>query len=434
MEMKKFLVPFLAVIVAVFLVATVSADQITSDAYVYVNDQVVAHYTYDYSTGAEILTLPNYIVEVDAGEMANIEIEFVVVDDGNPDTGPMWDRDVTFEAEIEGDKDRVNAVSNGFVVEEGTNPASKKLTLKVPYELEDDLSYLVDLNVELDGRDHKTEIRDIPLRVMRPSYNIDIMSVNVPQYVDAGENFPVDVVLRNIGYLELDSLYVTVSVSELGVIQGPVYFGSLEALDEVCTFGCNDDDDNEVFGRINLEMPYGVQAGSYTLEVKVYNDDMTLSEVKTISVDNDFTDNVIVTDLSKNVDVGEEAEYEILLINPTNKLKVYRIVTESSGDLYSDSSASIIAVPAGSSRSVMILAEADSNGNYNFDVNIFAGESLVKTVTLSLNAEGSSRNFDNSIVILTIVLAVIFIVLLIVLIVLLGKKPEKSEEFSESYY
>jgi preprotein translocase subunit SecG len=48
-----------------------------------------------------------------------------------------------------------------------------------------------------------------------------------------------------------------------------------------------------------------------------------------------------------------------------------------------------------------------------------------------LKAEGKAVN---PIVVLTVVLAIIFLVLLVVLIVLIGRKPQKSEEYGESYY
>jgi len=58
------------------------------------------------------------------------------------------------------------------------------------------------------------------------------------------------------------------------------------------------------------------------------------------------------------------------------------------------------------------------------------GELLyVVNMTKSVDSGSSSP-----IVALTVILAIIFVVLLVVLIVLMGKKPEKSEEFGESYY
>ena len=118
-------------------------------------------------------------------------------------------------------------------------------------------------------------------------------------------------------------------------------------------------------------------------------------------------------------------------MNPTNNVKVYRLVSVDGSDV-STSGDAIIAVPAGSSKAVKITASAETEGEYNFDVSVFSGEELVETVSLTLEAEGSSN--ASLTVVLTIILAIIFIVLLVVLIVLIGKKPAKAEEFGESYY
>jgi len=129
---------------------------------------------------------------------------------------------------------------------------------------------------------------------------------------------------------------------------------------------------------------------------------------------------------------GADAVYELLVVNPTDRLKVYRVVTESSGSLSSEANAAVVAIPAGTSKTVLVTANAENAGEYTFNVNVLSGETLESTVQLSLIAEGSS--ISSPIVILTIILAIVFIVLLVVLIVLIGKKPEKAEEFGESYY
>jgi len=159
---------------------------------------------------------------------------------------------------------------------------------------------------------------------------------------------------------------------------------------------------------------------------------MVISDMRQIVVDNDFSSNVIVTSYSKTFAVGENGAYSLLLVNPTNKLVVYRIVTESSGALSTSASDGVIAVSAGSSKTVNVMARASSTGDYTFDVHVFSGEALLDTVTLTANVEGGSAS--SAIVVLTIILAIIFIVLLVILIVLLRKRPEKSEEFGESYY
>jgi len=376
-------------------------------------------------------------VSIIAGETIDIKVQF---------TSDVNASDITVEAELEGDKKDVDVETSPFDVESGKS-YRKTLTLKVPYELKDKLSDDVTLNIKISGDGYKTT-DTYTLRVQRSSYNSDIKSVTVSQKVDAGETFPVDIVLKNIGYNDLDDLYVTAKISALD-IEKSSYFGDLVALecDEDSTaeenYGvdikrkCNEDDTDTVSGRLYLKVPYNVKPGIYALEVEVKNEDATNNIVKQIVISNDISENVIASASKKTVAVGENTEFNVLIVNPTDKLKVYRIISESSSDISSSVSESVVAVPAGSSKTVTITAKADSEGEYNFNVNVFSGDEFVSTVALALKAEGilkSSKSLSNPIVVLTVVLAIIFIVLLVVLIVLIGKKPEKSEEFGESYY
>jgi len=114
-------------------------------------------------------------------------------------------------------------------------------------------------------------------------------------------------------------------------------------------------------------------------------------------------------------------------------VKVYRIVTESTGVLSLGLSDTIIAVQPDSSKSVILTASATVAGEYSFEVTILSSEEIVGQTTLNATVNGGVTAND-AIVVLTIVLAIIFLVLLAVLIVLLKKRPEKAEEFGESYY
>ena len=153
-----------------------------------------------------------------------------------------------------------------------------------------------------------------------------------------------------------------------------------------------------------------------------------------VVISNEFSGgDVIPTVTSKTVAAGEDAEYSVLIVNPTNKLKVYRVVPETSSDLSVSASETVVAVAAGSSKAVTITASSDVEGSYDFSVNVFSGEELVKAVTLNTKVEGKSIG-ASPVTVLTVILAIIFVVLLIVLFVLVGKKPEKTEEFGESYY
>jgi hypothetical protein len=131
--------------------------------------------------------------------------------------------------------------------------------------------------------------------------------------------------------------------------------------------------------------------------------------------------------------VGEKADFNLMIVNPTNDIAVYKIVPENS-DLTVSADSSVVTVPAGSSRSVTVTASADSTGDHNFTVDVLKGNQLTGKVDLTLTAESG---VSNPVAVLTIVLAVIFVVLLVVLIVLVTKKPkakQQTEEFGESYY
>ena len=359
-------------------------------------------------------------VGVTAGEMIDVKVHL------DPYVNA---EDVKVKAELQGTKDDVEATSVPFVVEDGVS-TQKVLRLQVPYELQDEVSDDLELNVKVWNGDYESEASEITLRVMRPLYNADIMSIESSSTVEAGETLAVDVVLKNIGYADLDDLYVTVKFPALN-LEKSAYFGDISSL-ETCDDGCEKDD--AVRGKFYVTVPYNAEAGLYVLEVTAENDDLELSEAKKILVTNEIPNTVIATSDSKNVGVGQKASYDLVLVNPTDKVKAYTIVTENSEHLTTSASETIVVIPAGSSKTVTIFGEVDREGSYDFNVDFLSGDSVAETKELTLEANGSSFGSSNPVVILTIVLAIILLVLLVVLIVLLGKKSNRQEDFSESYY
>jgi hypothetical protein len=333
--------------------------------------------------------------------------------------------EVVLEAEIDAKKD-VEVSSAVFTMLAG-EVVKKTFVMTIPSELKDELNDELELTLKLDDLNGKDYEITRTFSVLRLTYNAEVKSVVVPSSITAGETFPVEFVLKNMGYNELEDLYVSAAISELDVVYGPKWVGDL-----VCFEECDDDCDEEdtVMGRLYLDVPYSAAAGVYTLEILVENDDTETRVVKKIVIANDFTKNVLSTSTAKAVAVGEEAVYELLIVNPTNNVKVYNIVTESE-EVISSASQAIVAVPAGSSKTVTVAASSDVEGAYTFNVNVFEGENLASTVAYNLVVEGKATN---TVFVLTIVLAAVFLILLVALIVLLGKKPEKTEEFGESYY
>ena len=397
MDTKKILVSFLTIMTVLLLVTGVSA--VTSEL-VTINSVKVNG----------ISDSLNEDISVIAGERISVEVEFESLENTS---------DVRIEVELQGTK--VDSEAEVFVgdVETGKKYI-RTLTLRVPYELKDEVSDDLSLDIKVWNGDFKTEYAEIVLRVQRPSYNVAVMSIGTSQTIDAGETFPVDIVLKNIGYNKLDDLYVTVKIPALG-LEKIDFFGDLIAVecdDDLSneenygvdiTRKCDEDDKDTVRGRIFLEMPYNAESGIYSLEVEVSNEDLTLSEVKQIAVKNELPGSVI------------KSGNELILVNPTNKLKVYRVLPESPATV----SENVVVVPAGSSRTVTV----SSDSTESFVVDVFSGENLVGTVEFS----GMKSESSNAVIVLTVILAIIFMVLLVALIVLVTKKPEK-EEFGESYY
>lgn len=316
--------------------------------------------------------------------------------------------DLKVRVEIEGDEVDIDTVTSDFEVESGKRYV-KILSLKVPYELEDDVSEDAVLNLKIWGGDAITYTDSFDVRIQRASYNLDFVSVSTSGKVEAGKLLPVSVVLKNIGYNKLNDLYVTARIPELDV-EKSAYFGDLVAFED-------DDDEDVTSGKIFLDIPYNARSGVYSLEVEVRSDDFNFNKVSQVSVENGLSSNVLVS--------GDK----MIIANPTNQLLVLKLIPESTGNTLVRLSEELVVIPAGMSKTIT----ASATGGESYKVNIFSKDGqLLDSVTLPVTTKGSTGG--NAVAVLTVVLTIIFLVLLAVLIVLVTKKPEKTENLGESYY
>ncbi len=410
MNTKRNLVSFLLIASVLFLTSAVSALPLASEGTVKVNDVVVVD---------NIATshLTNADISVIGGETITVKVQFTAASldqscDEHIDSGCSLvnsTSDVKLKLELEGEDVDVIAVSDRFDVIAGKTYV-KTMTIKVPTDLKDSLiDETLSLNVKIYNSEFETEINEIPLTLQRVSYDVAIKSVITSNSVEAGQLVPVDIVLKNVGFNDLSDLYVTVRVPELN-LQKSAYFGDLVSLEESCDDDCCSEQET-VTGRLYLEIPYTVKAGIYTLEVKAENED-----VKT-TLSGDLVIGNAVPDLAM------KSGNELVLLNPTNQLRVYTVKYEGTE--------TAVIVPAASSKSVTIKTPA--TGEYNFDATVFAGNELLSTVNFSGKASAATQ-LTSPVMVLTIILAIVFLVLLVVLVVLITKKPQKTEEFGESYY
>ena len=344
-----------------------------------------------------------------AGETVTVKVYFTVNDADllNTDNDAS---DIKVKLELEGTDVDAETVTEAFTVVSGKQ-YMKALTLKVPSELDDEVSDDAVLNLKIWGKDATTYTDTFAVLVQKASYDVDFMSVSTSDTVEAGKIFPVEVVLKNVGYNDLEDLYITVSIPELGV-KKTGYFGDVVNVENA---DADSDDDNVdvVSGKILLDVPYTAKSGVYSLEVEAKSDEFATSKVKQIVVENGLSSNVFVT--------GNK----IVIANPTTQLLVLKLVPESTGSV--TLSEELVVVPAGASKTVTASATGD------YTVNVFSKDGqLLDSVTVPASVQTGSAG--NAVAVLTVILTIVFLVLLVVLIVLITKKPEKTEEFSESYY
>lgn len=402
---KKFLVSFLLAVSFLFVIATVSAvDQAATITRVEVN-------------GVNVNDNPVVVV----GDVVTVRVDF---------NSLVNTSDMTLKVELQGNKQDSQAETQPFDVETGLT-YTRSLQITVPFDLKDSLSDFADLNIRISGSGLKTEA-DYNVRVQREPYSADILSVSVPQTVNAGQLFPVDIVLKNLGYDNLNDVFVTASIPALGV-KSTSFFGDLVSLEcnkdatSVDNYGvnitrkCNENNVQTNSGRLFLQLPWNVQSGTYALEVDAENADTSSSQTVKVVISNAFSSGNFI--VSGN---------QLLIVNPTNQVAVYRLIPETTSAVSVTLSDSVIAVPAGSSKTVTVDGKATVSGTQSYAVDIFSSDgSLVGKANFTTT---SGTGAASPIIVLTIILAIIFVVLLVVLIVLIGKKPEKSEEFGESYY
>jgi len=404
MNAKKLLVSFLSVMSVLLLVITVSAitESLVENNLVKVDGQVVS--VGDVLKGE---------ISVIAGQIITVEVFFTALHTAS---------DVRIEVELQGSKTDSDVTRIVGDVEKDKR-YSQVLTLQVPHDLDDELSDNLDLEITVFSDDFKTDFDDITIRVQRPSYNAAVMLIQTASGVSSGDVMSVNVVLKNIGYNDLDDTFITVRIPALD-IENTDFLGDIVAIEceegalDIDNYGvegidrkCNEDDEDSVKGNVLLNIPFDVPSGIYLLEVEVRNVDLNIVETKQIFITNEVPQTVLKSGNS------------LIIVNPTDNVKVYTIIVESPGTV----SESLVVVPAGSSKTVTV----DPNTSGKVSVNVLLGNVLVGTVEF---AGVQDNDTADSIVVLTIVLAIIFVVLVIVLLVLLTRKPEKDEEFSESYY
>jgi len=362
-------------------------------------------------------------IAVEAGETLTIEVFFRATETVE---------DVRVEAEIAGEPD-LRAVSKELSVVEG-RLYRWILTINMPANLdEEDLEENFDLFVTVESKEKgKADSFGVDMTLQRESNKIEILDVDMDNEVNAGDVLSLDVVVKNRGRQKSEDTFVAARIPALK-LQDKAYFGDLVPMDQD---NPEKEDSNE--RRLSLRIPSNAPAGVYVVEIEASNDDSvdTITQ-KVVVTGAQMKTQVVAPVHTRSFNVGETGKYTLVLVNSGNQVGVFELVVESPAGVTVDISEPVVAVPAGSSKTVNLEVKADKAETYSFAVNVHSGGDLVTREEFTAKVEGTNGGDitkTNPTVLLTVVLAVIFVVLLIVLIVLLTRRPEKSEEFGESYY
>ena len=363
------------------------------------------------------------LVTVSPGESVPVRIEFLAT--GNAE-------DVRVKAWISGGSEFAAVTERFDVIANKTY--NKVLSVTVPRTLdEEDLDEEIELIVLVENQNiGEADKETVKLNLQRESYVVEVLDADMTNEVSAGEVLPIDVVIKNRGRHFAEDTFVIARISALQ-IEDRAYFGDLSPRDQ-----SNPDKEDSVERRLFLRIPSNAQPGIYNVEIESFNDDSTASVIKKVAIKGVETITTVVAPVhSKSFKAGETAEYNLVLVNAGNRVRVYELVIETPNGLDLDVSEPVVAVPAGTSKLVTFKAKAEKLGTYNFVVNVHSGAELVSKESFTAKVEengGITAAGPSPTVLLTVVLAIVFVVLLIVLIVLLTRKPEKTEETGEGYY
>ena len=421
MTSKKILVYLVAFFaLAVFLIANVSAS------FGSISDLEVK--------GVDTVPVQQNPISVSAGETFPVRVTFDASDNAE---------DVRVKAWISGERE-LASISERFLVF-SNNTYSWIVSVQVPRDL-DEIGETLELNVVIENRnDGIADEKAIDLTLQRESYIVEVLDVDMVNEASAGEVLTIDVVLKNLGAQFADETFVRARIDALG-IEDRVFFGDLSSTDE--PFGRSPFEDDDRIDRLNkedsaerrlfLRIPSDAKPGVYEVEVEAFNEDSSTSVTRKIAIKGAEDSTMVVAPVhSRSFNVGEKRDYSLTVVNTGDRIRVFELVVESPEGLNIDVSDPVVAVPAGSSMTVRLQAEANEAGKYNFAVNVHSGEELVKRESFTANVVAGSAAIvgaASQTVLLTVVLAIIFIVLLIVLIVLLTRRTEKTEEGGEGYY
>ncbi len=256
-------------------------------------------------------------VSITAGENVPIKVSIRAMEDID---------EVYARAELDYENGKITALTKAFDLYENSTyvlDASDGLYLGIPQDIvanSDNMSILIQLEdedgdvIESEGIELKESFRIV---LQRESNKLKIQNVTLPDVFKAGEKTLVTATIKNLGTNIQDDVYAQLTISRLGVLSKEE-IGSIEE--------AGDEDDTETID-IPLILPTYIDSGTYTLELKVFNDELSTSYVRTIDIDGyrksvKFTE-VMPRDVILDVEQDGRAIYKVSILNLGTETQTY---------------------------------------------------------------------------------------------------------------
>src|SRR3989338_6479655 len=433
MKGKAIFASLMLLLVAIFAMASVSAQIVSVDEVEFDDDEVSP------SSSTEIRNFerPEDGVEVkvhftalENAEEVEVEVELTGYDDSNDRV-----RDTEYVDEIKAGETYV-----------------ERLTLDFPWDMTQDF-YTLRVYICQRSGDCVEETYELDIEAVEHGFAIKDVDFSPGLTVEAGRALLTTVRVENFGDEEdNEGVKVKVSIPELGL-------SASDYLDEV------DEDDSVSSEELYIRIPSDASAGSYDVEVSVtYDDgDETVSEEYTLTVT--ATEEVAAEEPaveSKTViTVGPEAQdmtagqggavYPITLTNAAGEAKTYVISVSgynSWGSVRLDPS-NVVVLGQGETQTVYLFVSAneDASGSQTFAVTVSAGSETLKQMLLTANVEPAATedvseeasswdSVKKGLEVGLIVLVILLVILGLIIVVnkLRSQDDDEEDDKSKTYY
>jgi len=312
---------------------------------------------------------------------------------------------------------------------------SKYLTLNLPEDMDANEEFTLKVNVF--NKDYE-ESETYTLRIEAGRHQLVIDRVIFTPGLTLNVNQPLITVVRveNMGYEPEDSIYVSVSVPELGAY-GATHIDELAALE-------NEDETKTSQSSNAIFLPLSAQPGTYDLIVKVEyaNGHKEITENYQLVIDGVSAEegNVLVsaTEISKSAEAGQGIVYSISIANMGSEAMQFTAEVNGLdwGNYRVDPIVTIVQAGSSSEMFVYVSPNEGVEGQKAFTVNVKEGNNVIEQVNFQANISEGKR-WDGVLTGLEIGFVVLLIILVILGIILaatrMGKKDDE-EPLGETYY